>query len=121
VSSVLSHWVLPYFAVASAPFETCLLERRGLRPLSKTQVTNKLAIVAKRNNLADLKGHSLRIGGTLFYLLKGVPFDVVKVIGRWAGEAFTLYLRDHALILAPFLQANQQLFNNFMRVAVPPV
>jgi hypothetical protein len=26
VSSVLSHWVLPYFAVASAPFETCLLE-----------------------------------------------------------------------------------------------
>jgi hypothetical protein len=27
VSSVLSHWVLPYFAVASAPFETCLLER----------------------------------------------------------------------------------------------
>jgi REP element-mobilizing transposase RayT len=29
VSSVLSHWVLPYFAVASAPFETCLLERAG--------------------------------------------------------------------------------------------
>jgi ATP-dependent helicase YprA (DUF1998 family) len=28
VSSVLSHWVLPYFAVASAPFETCLLEKR---------------------------------------------------------------------------------------------
>lgn len=77
--------------------------------------------IAKRNNLADLKGQSLRIGGTLFYLLKGVQFDVVKVIGRWAGEAFTLYLRDHALILAPFLQADQQLFNNFMRVAMPPV
>jgi hypothetical protein len=26
--SVLSHWVLPYFAVASAPFETCLLENQ---------------------------------------------------------------------------------------------
>jgi hypothetical protein len=23
---LLSHWVLPYFVVASAPFETCLLE-----------------------------------------------------------------------------------------------
>jgi hypothetical protein len=95
--------------------------RSGLRPLSKMQVMNKLVIVAKQNNLADLKGHSLCIGGTLFYLLKGVPFDVVKVIGHWAGEAFTLYLRDHVLILALFLQANQQLFNNFMRVAVPPV
>ncbi|KIJ58022.1 hypothetical protein HYDPIDRAFT_47025, partial [Hydnomerulius pinastri MD-312] len=53
-----------------------------------------------------LKGHSLRIGGTLFYLLKGVPFNVVKVMGRWAGESFTLYLQHHALILAPFLQTD---------------
>ena len=95
--------------------------KSGLRPLSKTQVMNKLVEVAKRSNLADLKGHSLRIGGTLFYLLKGVPFDVVKVIGRWAGEAFTLYLREHALILAPFLQADQQIFNKLMRIAMPPV
>ena len=64
--------------------------RSGLHPLSKTQVMSKLTDIAKRNNLADLKGHSLCIGGTLFYLLKGVPFDVVKVIGRWVGEAFML-------------------------------
>ena len=95
--------------------------KSGLRPLSKTQVTNKLAEIAKRNDLADLKGHSLRIGGTLFYLLKGVPFDVVKVIGRWAGDAFTLYLRDHALILAPFLQSEPRIFNDFMHIAMPPV
>jgi hypothetical protein len=31
VSSVLSHWVLPLFAVASAPFETCLLESFGIK------------------------------------------------------------------------------------------
>ncbi|KAF8547304.1 hypothetical protein OG21DRAFT_1572757 [Imleria badia] len=82
--------------------------------LSKTQVTSRLTEIAKRNNLTDLKGHSLRIGGTLFYLLKGVPVDVVKVIGRWVGELFTLYLRLHALILAPYLQANQQVFDKIM-------
>ena len=78
------------------------------------QVTSKVTDIAKRNNLANLKGHSLRIGGTLFYLLNGVSFDIVKVVSQWAGEVFTLYLQDHTLILAPFLQANQQLFNNFM-------
>ena len=95
--------------------------KTGLRPLTRTQVTNKLTEIAKRNNLADLKGHSLRIGGTLFYLLKGVPFDVVKVTGRWAGESFVLYLRLHALILAPYLQANKQVFDNFVQIAMPPV
>ena len=82
---------------------------------------SKLADIAKQNNLANLKGHSLQIGGTLFYLLKGIPFDVVKVISHWAGEAFMLYLRDHVLVLAPFLQSDQQLFNNFMHIAMPPM
>ncbi|KAF8442249.1 hypothetical protein L210DRAFT_3330315, partial [Boletus edulis BED1] len=78
--------------------------KNGLRPLSKTQFISRITPIAKQCGLAELKGHSLRIGGTLFYLLKGIPFDVVKVMGRWAGEAFTLYLRHHALVLAPFLQ-----------------
>ena len=95
--------------------------RSGLCLLSKMQVTNKIADITKQNRLEDLKGHSLRIGSTLFYLLKGVPFDIVKVIGRWAGEVFTLYLRNHVLILAPFLQADQHLFNQLMRIAMPPV
>lgn len=51
-------------------------------------------------------GHCFRIGGTLEYLLRGTPFAVVKVLGRWASDAFQLYLRQHAQILAPFLQAN---------------
>jgi hypothetical protein len=43
VSSVLSHWVLPYFAVASAPFETCLLERFTVIPV--TEVVYALELV----------------------------------------------------------------------------
>ena len=95
--------------------------KNSLRPLSRTQVTNKLTEITKHHKLADLKGHSLHIGGTLFYLLKGVPFNVVKVIGRWAGKSFVLYLRLHALILMPYLQANKQVFDDFVQIAMLPV
>ncbi|KAN0078390.1 hypothetical protein V8E55_010447 [Tylopilus felleus] len=83
--------------------------KNGLRPLSKNQY-----------GLANIKGHSLCIGGTLHYLLKGIPFEVVKVIGCWAGAAFTGYLREHTLILAPFLQLEPEIFEAFKRIAMPP-
>ena len=38
------------------------------------------------------KGHGIHIGGTLEFLLRGMPFDVMKSLGRWTSEAFTLYL-----------------------------
>ncbi|KIJ09471.1 hypothetical protein PAXINDRAFT_59604, partial [Paxillus involutus ATCC 200175] len=77
----------------------------GLRPLSKKEVTKRIDTIIKgQSDLPDRKGHSLCIGGTLFYLLKGVPFNIVKTMGRWSSKLFTLYLRHHAIILAPFLQ-----------------
>jgi hypothetical protein len=71
--------------------------------------------------MPDLKGHSLRIAGTLHYLLKGVPFGVVKTIGHWSSESFTIYLRHHALILAPFLQQQLRLLDDFRCYILPPV
>lgn len=94
----------------------------GLRPLSRTEVTKKIAAIAKLYPATpNLKGHSLRIGSTLFYLLNNVPFDVVKTMGRWSGESFTLYLRHHALVLAPFLQSEPELLNSLKRYILPPV
>lgn len=94
----------------------------GLRPLSKKEVTKRIEAITKtQDDLPDLKGHSLRIGGTLFYLLKGVPFDVVKTLGRWSSESFTLYLRHHALVLAPFLQHRPDVLENLRRYILPPV
>ena len=94
----------------------------GLRPLSKKEVIKRIDSITKAHpNLPDLKGHSLRIGGTLFYLLKGVPFDVVKTMGRWSSESFTLYLRHHALVLAPFLQSQPDTLNNLRQYILPPV
>ena len=114
-----------HFRINPAPPDAHLFAwkhpKNGLRPLSKTQFISRIIPIAKQCGLTNLKGHSLQIGGTLFYLLKGVPFDVVKVMGRWAGEAFTLYLRHHALVLAPFLQVNQPVLEAFNRITMPPV
>lgn len=93
---------------------------KGLRPLSKSEFTKRVSLAASAAGLPDLKGHGLRIGGTLEYLLRGVPFDVVKTMGRWSGEAFTLYLRDHAKIIAPYIQSSPAL-EPFTRYTMPPV
>ena len=46
-----------------APHDTHLFTwkhpKTSLRPLTRTQVINKLTEIAKHNNLVDLKGHSL--------------------------------------------------------------
>ncbi|KAG2349432.1 hypothetical protein BDR05DRAFT_1020014 [Suillus weaverae] len=93
---------------------------KGLRPLSKKELIKRLASIAFAADLPDLKGHGLRIGGTLEYLLCGVPFKVVKTMGRWSSETFTRYLRDHATILAPYIQASPVL-EPFTRYTIPPV
>ena len=76
-------------------------------------------------NQKTFTGHSFRIGGTLEYLLRGIPFEVVKTIGRWASDAFKIYLRKHAQILAPYLQDSDQLrpdaFRDFIHITMPPV
>jgi hypothetical protein len=66
----------------------------------------------------NLKSHRIRIGATLEYLLCGVPFDVVKSLGRWASEAFVSYLRQHAVILAPYIQ-NHPILDAFMHFTMP--
>ncbi|KIJ06928.1 hypothetical protein PAXINDRAFT_91249 [Paxillus involutus ATCC 200175] len=97
-----------------------------MRPLSKKEVIKRIDTIAveacrgiARGTLYS-PGHSLRIGGTLHYLLNGVPFDMVKTMGRWSSESFTLYLRHHALVLAPFLQHQPELMHNLRRYILPP-
>ena len=92
----------------------------GHRPLTKSAFLKRISAVTRTLGLLPLQGHSLRIGGTLEYLLRGVPFDVVKSIGRWASDAFTRYLREHAQVLAPYLQANRAVHDEFVRLTMPP-
>ncbi|TFY67726.1 hypothetical protein EVJ58_g1418 [Rhodofomes roseus] len=93
----------------------------GWEALTKKVVLARVAQAAKVAKLAVLHGHSLRIGGTLEYMLRGVPFDVVKVMGRWQSDAFRIYLRKHAQILAPYLKENPEAHSAYTKYAMPPV
>ncbi|KIJ19754.1 hypothetical protein PAXINDRAFT_67127 [Paxillus involutus ATCC 200175] len=94
----------------------------AMRPLCKKEVTKRIDSIAKAHpDLLDLKGHSLQIRGTLHYLHNGVPFNVVKTMGRWSSELFTLYLQHHALVLTPFLQHQPELMHNLRQYILPPI
>lgn len=93
--------------------------KKGYRPMTKRDFLKRLDSAAREAGLTPLHGHSIRIGGTLELLLRGIPFDVVKTMGRWSSDAFTGYLRRHAQILAPYLQDSPELHNDFVRLAMP--
>ncbi|KAF8810004.1 hypothetical protein BYT27DRAFT_7056367, partial [Phlegmacium glaucopus] len=91
----------------------------GIRPLTRGEFLKRINAVAHQLGIESLKGHGIRIGATLEYLLRGVPFDVVKSIGRWSSEAFLIYLRQHAVIIAPYIQGAPVL-EAFTRYTMPP-
>ena len=91
---------------------------KGHRPLTKRAFLDRIQAIASSIGEDNLKGHGIRIGATLEYLLRGVPFDVVKSLGRWASEAFVLYLRQHAVIIAPYIQ-NHPILDAFTCFTMP--
>jgi len=113
-----------HLSVNEPPAEGALFSYRyknSHRPLTKSNFLKRLANATKSAGLRPLQGHGIRIGGTLEYLLRNVPFDVVKVKGRWASDAFIIYLRRHAQILAPYMQETPALHEEFLRYTMPPV
>jgi hypothetical protein len=90
-----------------------------LRPLTKSAFIKRLASAARLANLEPLQGHGIRIGATLFYLLNGMPIEAMKVMGRWGSDAFLRYLRKHAQVLTPFIQANPQVHQAFSHFIIP--
>ena len=95
--------------------------KHARRPLTKTKFLERIGAAARAAGLETLQGHGIRIGSTLEYLLRGVPFDVMKAKGRWAGDAFQLYLRKHAVVIAPYIQAEPAVHEAVIRYAMPPV
>lgn len=49
-------------------------------------------------------GHSMRSGGATALSQAGVPLEVIQDIGRWASEAFRVYVRGHPLLRLRVLQ-----------------
>ena len=95
------------------------LKDSKFRPLTKTEFIRTVAAAARKAGLEPRQGHGIRIGATLEYLLRGTPFEVMKVKGRWASDAFLVYLTKHAQILAPYMQAIPEVHENFIRITMP--
>jgi len=95
--------------------------KQALKPLTRSKFLSTLSLAIKAAGMKPLSSHGIRIGSTLEYLLCNVPFDVVKIKGRWASDAFLLYLRCHAQILAPYMQAVPELHDSFLCFTMPPV
>jgi hypothetical protein len=92
------------------------------RPLIHEVFIKRIKAAARKAGLKALQGHGIRIGATLEYLLWGIPFEVVKVKGRWSSDAFLTYLRHHTQILAPYMQADQAALHRFLTyTALPPI
>ena len=92
-----------------------------MRPMTRAILLTRVNKIVSEKQLKKLPAHGIRIGSTLEYLLRGVPFDVVKAKGRWQSEAFKGYLRKHAQIMAPYMQRDPTAYDTFVRYAMPPV
>jgi hypothetical protein len=46
---------------------------------------------AVKKGYPHITGHCFRISGTTFYLVSGVPPDMVKKFGRWRSQVFLKY------------------------------
>ena len=97
------------------------LKNSRFRPLTKTEFIRTVAAAARVAVLNPHQGYGIRIGSTLEYLLRGMPFKVMKVKGHWASDAFLVYLTKHAQILAPYMQAVPEVHVNFIRLNMPQI
>ena len=90
-------------------------------PLTKPKFLERVNEAARTAGLDPLQGHGIRIGSTLEYLLRGMPFDVMKAKGHWARDSFLIYLQKHAIVIAPYIQAVPAVQDAFICYTMPPV
>ena len=52
---------------------------------------------------SDIAGHSLCAGGATALAQAGIPPYIIQAIGRWASEAFQIYVHHHPVLLVALL------------------
>ncbi|XP_006461561.1 hypothetical protein AGABI2DRAFT_58702, partial [Agaricus bisporus var. bisporus H97] len=72
---------------------------KEFRPLTRRNFLSVINTAAKEAGLGPLQGHGIRIGSTLEYLLGGLSFEAMRTKGRWASDAFYVYVTCHAEVL----------------------
>jgi len=81
-----------HFRVNNPLFNSALFSYRhgqGYRPLTRYAFESTITSACLKAGIEiPVHGHSIRIGATLEYLLRGISFEAVKVIRRWKSDAF---------------------------------
>lgn len=96
-------------------------DKQGLHPMSRGVLLRRLNSITSALKLEKLPGHGIRVGSTLEYLLRGLTFEAVKVKGRWKSDAFKIYLRNHAQVMAELIQEKPAIHEAFLRYTIPSV
>jgi hypothetical protein len=67
----------------------------GLATLTRSKFLQRIndILTSTGKGYPRITGHCFRIGSTTFYLVSGVPPDMVKKFGRWRSKAFLEYWR----------------------------
>jgi hypothetical protein len=70
-------------------------EHGNILALTRSKFIRRINSILKAKNkrYPRVTGHCFRIGGITFYLVSGVPPDMVKKFGRWRSHAFLEYWR----------------------------
>lgn len=85
-------------------------------PLTKMIFIRTITAAAEAAEIPSIRGHAFQIEGTLEYLLQGFSFETVKIKGRWSSDAFLVYLHHHAEVMAPYMQAKDELHTQFFQL-----
>ncbi|KAF8621910.1 hypothetical protein AX15_007405 [Amanita polypyramis BW_CC] len=107
-----------HFRVNEPPPDGHLFASRhgpSFRPLGKKFLSRINELLTKAKDA--IQGHSIRIGSNL---LRGMPFEALKVKGRWFGDTYTKYPRAHAEIMASFIQERSEL-QELLQHTIPPI
>lgn len=90
----------PFFAYATNE------DPRGWAPMNREWFMARCNEVWAAAGLQTLTGHSFRIGGATELLLRGVPPEIVQVLGGWKSQAFLEYWRSIDDILPLFISGS---------------
>ena len=95
--------VLNYLVTRSLSSGPLLLRSDGTpvtRPWFVTQVRAALSTIGIDHT--KYSGHSFRIGAATAAAAVGFPDHIIKMLGRWSSEAYSIYIRTAPQSLAQF-------------------
>lgn len=75
-----------------------------IRPMVKTRAMDHINGILASFGWGTTFGHSFRIGGTSYFLARGVDPEIICIHGRWRSLAYEVYIRAFELVASRHLK-----------------